>query len=81
MARILLFCAAKKFQMKKVFVVIAVAAAMAACNNSAGADGSASPTGVADSATKMASDSVKAPASDSSSMKMDSAARDTTKKM
>ena len=80
MARILLFCAAKKFQMKKVFVVIAVAAAMAACNNSAGGDATASPTGAADSATKMAADSVKAPGSDSSSMKMD-AAKDTTKKM
>ena len=81
MARILLFCAAKKFQMKKVFLVIAVAAAMAACNNSAGADATASPSGAADSATKMAADSVKAPATDSSSMKMDSASKDTTKKM
>ena len=52
---------------------------MAACNNSAGADASASPTGAADSATKMAADSVKAP--DSSSMKMDTAGKDTTKKM
>ena len=81
MARILLICAAKKFPMKKVFIVIAVAAAMAACNNSAGADGTASPTAAADSATKMAADSVKAPAADSSSMKMDTASKDTTKKM
>ncbi|WP_431211224.1 hypothetical protein ACQ86N_35780 [Puia sp. P3] len=66
--------------MKKVFVIIAVAVAMAACNNSAGADGAASPTAAADSATRMAADSVKAPA-DSSSMKKDSASKDTTKKM
>lgn len=65
--------------MKKVFAVIAVAVAMAACNNS-GAEASASPSGSADSATKMAADSVKAPMSDST-MKKDSTATDTTKKM
>ena len=66
--------------MKKVFAVIAVAVAMAACNNS-GAEASASPSGSADSATKMAADSVKAPMSDSTTMKKDSTAADTTKKM
>ncbi len=65
--------------MKKVLAVIAVAVAMAACNNS-GADSSASPTAPADSATKVAADSVKV-TSDSSVMKKDSAATDTTKKM
>jgi|GEM_PF-3677139 len=64
---------------KKVLAVIAVAVAMAACNNS-GADAAASPTASADSATKTASDSVKV-SSDSSAMKKDSAATDTTKKM
>ena len=68
-----------KFSMKKVLAVIAVAVAMAACNNS-NADGSAAPTASVDSATKKAPDSVKV-TSDSSMMKKDSTATDTTKKM
>ncbi len=65
--------------MKKVLAVIAVAVAMAACNNS-GADSVASPTASADSATKKASDAVTVK-SDSTSLKKDSTATATTKKM
>jgi hypothetical protein len=69
----------KKFPMKKLLGVLAIAVAMAACNNS-GVEGSSASS--ADSATKMAADSVKTPV-DSSARKMDSTATatDTTKKM
>jgi len=51
--------------MKKLLAVLVIAAAMTACNNS-GVEAAAAPAKTADSATKAASDTLKAaPAADS----------------